>query len=295
MRRSFTRFHSFILNKVNISPHAQSDNTLLSKKNKTIALLFGWADGTQRQLLKYASIYHSLGIDTIIYTSSHRDVIFPATIESKMIDEVKSFQSKLHEINPNYTNTNDTNYKQEYIIHVFSNGGLWSLHHLLQHSTHLKNAVVTHFILDSCPSGLNLTPMAYVRGLTSSATNIFSKIIFGSIVYIGACIDILLQRMSLAYHTKSFVYTCMNVPIQYTNLLNAKVLYLYSDHDYVIAANDIIQHSKLVREKQLETYNPMSHIVATVELHNFRDSQHVLHYKKYPVEYTHVIHTFLSK
>lgn len=297
------------------APSSEQSNT---KKVNKVALLNGWTDGSERHLSNYVKIYHSLGVDVYLMTSRSRDFVVSSRFinsfhqhQNALIDHFK--KNRLLEgdgLSPLKNRAQHGSHvqqvgKQELIIHCFSNGGLLSLYYMSTSFPRFHELKVSHIVLDSCPGGHLLSPMSYVRALTTKITNPALKVLASSIVYLFATLDILAMKIAKG-HYKSFVIKIRELLLDTPSLLAASALFLYSNGDIIVLPQDIeifagIRKRYLLQPKpQLSESNSSSvdgnsnHLEERIQiLHNFGDSAHVLHYRQYPEKYTSLIHEFV--
>lgn len=295
-------------------PAPSSDQSSTKKVNKA-ALLSGWTDGSERHLSNYVKIYHSLGVDVYLMTSQSRDFVVSSRLinsfhqhQNALIDHFK--KSRLLEGDELSHLKNGGQHgshvgKQELIIHCFSNGGLLSLYYMSTSFPRFHELKVSHIVLDSCPGGHLLSPMSYVRALTTKITNPALKALASGIVYLFATLDILAMKIAKGNY-KSFVIKIRELLLDTPSLLAAPALFLYSNGDIIVLPQDIeifagIRKRYLLQPKpQLSGSNSSpvvgnsNHLEERVQiLHNFGDSAHVLHYRQYPEKYTSLIHEFV--
>lgn len=69
-------------------------------------------------------------------------------------------------------------------------------------------------------------------------------------------------------------------------VLPSPQLYLYSEEDELIGVKDVEEYIEHVKKKLNVQY---------VDSYNFKDSQHVQHFRKYPDIYKKCINEFLNK
>jgi len=144
--------------------------------------------------------------------------------------------------------------------------------------------------------------MSYVRALTTKISHPALKLLASMVVYGFACIDILAMKIAKDSY-KSFVIKIRELLLDTPSLISAKALFLYSDSDNIVLPKDIEIFAEIRKKYKClpDNNNDDDDVVVGIGgkervqiMHNFGDSQHVLHYKKYPEKYTSLIHGFIQ-
>ena len=279
-----------------------------TKSINKIAILSGWTDGSERHLSNYVKIYHVLGIDVYTMTGQSKDFINTTRMTNSfkehsnaITDHFKSTNALTDNNDSTLKSSGNSNKTKELIVHCFSNGGLLSLYYMSISFPRFNELKISHLVLDSCPGGHLLSPMSYVRALTTKISNPVLKLAASAIVYTFACLDILAMKIAKDSY-KSFVVKIRDLLLDTPSLIAANALFLYSDSDNIVLPRDIEIFAEIRKKytfKATEKNNNSNDddgvgAKGRVQLmHNFGDSQHVLHYKKYPEKYTSLIHDFI--
>ncbi|KAJ3363957.1 Transmembrane protein 53 [Allomyces javanicus] len=278
-------------------------------------VLLGWADGDIRYVSKYVCIYATeLRAWSTAATKNdghgdQRPIKWTEfAIGSKTVQFLKSFASSHADIEPLYQFLLDGGHlypedeaavmadpstpSRPLVFHIFSNGGVNTLAILLDlvRHRHMRLTNVRALLLDSCPTPISsmaawggagvytdmLLPPKYtpralraiVQGITFGVMHISHAItvgIFGCTPRIDANFETLVAHPALR-----------SVPR----------LLLFSQGDTLVSAESV----KLAARKMREAgYAEM------VEEHDFGDSLHVQHYRKYSAEYVSVVGEFFRR
>ncbi|KNE62957.1 hypothetical protein AMAG_08131 [Allomyces macrogynus ATCC 38327] len=300
---------------------AHADTTARSPSPKNDAeevtadvVLLGWADGDIRYVSKYVCIYAkelrawSTATKGDDYGNQRPIKWTEFAIGSKTVQLLKSFASSHADIEPLYQFLLDGGHlhpedeaavladpstpSRPLVFHIFSNGGVNTLAillNLVQHR-HMRLTNVRALLLDSCPTPISkmaawggagvytdmLLPTKYtpralravVQGITFGVMHLSHAItvgLFGCTPRIDANFETLVAHPALR-----------SVPR----------LLLYSQDDELVSAESV----RLAAQKMRE-----AGYAEVVEEHDFGDSAHVQHYRKYPAEYVRVVGEFLQR
>lgn len=259
-----------------------SKSRLANVENRDIplVLVLGWAGSQDIHVYKYAKIYEDFGYHTIRFAPSTKTTLFKTDTHIKLtwtlLDIIKNEQNNLTEC--------------PIVIHTFSNAGLFIYRHIsdIVHSEEHKLSFgfieknLKALIFDSGPGW----PESYSH-LSDNVTELVqNQVNFKPIAYILANIGIAM----FAFRHRLFLFKSENYFTKFfTSITNDKfsvpTLLMYSTKDRLLHYKYI--ESFIVDRKKLKPN-------LLLDSHNFIDSEHCMHYTKYPNEYLDKIKTHLS-
>ncbi|KAJ3370580.1 Transmembrane protein 53 [Allomyces arbusculus] len=277
-------------------------------------VLLGWADGDIRYVSKYLCIYAKelREWSTAAKNGGHSDQRpikwAEFAIGSKTVQLLRSFASSHADIEPLYHFLLDGGHlhpedeaavladpstpSRPLVFHIFSNGGVNTLAILLDlvRHQHMRLTNVCALLLDSCPTPIS--SMAAWGGagvytdmlLPPKYTPRLVRTVVQGIMY-GA--------MHLSHAITVGIFKCtprldanFETLVAHPALRSVPRLLLFSQGDTLVSAESV----RLAAQKMREAgYAEM------VEEHDFGDSLHVQHYRKYPAEYVRVVGEFLRR
>jgi hypothetical protein len=224
-----------------------------------IVVVCGWMDGNPKAVKKYAEMYSSLGYRTLVLisTSAHFLALPSSWVHYDTVSKVKEMVKG----------------DETWIVHMMSNGGCRSWYCFDQK---LK-VNVKSMIFDSAPTKFDLNRKPpyhiffpklhwFVRGIL---LNLVMKPFF-----LLARLTSMFIEPPLVLHPKRFIHEQSKVP----------KLFLYSDRDQLVKNTDVEGFAKISRD-----------LLTRVATFNFKDSDHVAHFQKYPNEYRSKVQVFLNK
>mmetsp|Transcript_5539 Transcript_5539/g.6797 ORF Transcript_5539/g.6797 Transcript_5539/m.6797 type:complete len:290 (+) Transcript_5539:95-964(+) len=247
--------------------HSQSDlpNSLI--------LIMGWYASTPKQVQKYADIYNTQGFNTVHLTLPHSAVFGFEAFQNqqaiaKDIEDLLSNGDKIPISPPSMI-----------VAHVFSNGGVFGLMHFLPTTTPILFSKLSGVIYDSGPCYPTATcgARALSYGITNNATSRrLLTILFWPFFF-------MLQEIIGRFDTlpnRDFWARCISYPFKGPDL------YLYSESDLLC---DTLQLESLIEIRNRRHYD-----IGGVTRHNFKTTQHVLHYRQEEEKYLKLVHDFIA-
>lgn len=254
------------------SIHKRPQTVLIPTGQPTLAILFGWTNGSLEHVKKYVQFYHERNLDVIIQLATGWDFLYDRSCRQSLRKYAKDL---FHE----YKVLGSLS-EQRCVFHIFSNGGANSVRMLTEVLGETGSKLnVVGIVLDSNPGGFD-DPNNGVIALSAAIQNpvwkLMARIILGFIMWIGYFFRTILGLKSPLHNASDMLCSQMVYP--------CPRLYLYSKEDNLIPWKDVEAHSERAKKNQL-----------VVHTKRWEDSEHVQHFRKYPQEYNEALTKFYDE
>ena len=248
--------------------HLPQDGTQTVLKERSLALLVGWAESRQKAMAKFASIYARLGIPCLTMAPSIWSMWFTSVGNRLTSNLITSLDSATPPSDP----------PMNLLMHVFSGGGTTVFPKLAEELANPNGLLTTKIkpkciIFDSGPtrfsyqSGAAAAKLVYKQGGFNFFTYTTSKLIGSAVnIFIGSR-----KRSELTDALES-------------QLLDLPQLYLYSKADSVCLSGWVEKVMKEQRKKGRD-----------VESFSWEHSEHVRHLIEHPEQYEKLVVDFTKK
>mmetsp|Transcript_4652 Transcript_4652/g.8919 ORF Transcript_4652/g.8919 Transcript_4652/m.8919 type:complete len:275 (-) Transcript_4652:1953-2777(-) len=246
-------------------------------KPKAVVILYGWLGSTSRHVRKYAEIYLENGCYVVYGTANSMDVMF--RIQSRLSEFAMESVRETAKIIKEQEALGSQSLPVS--LHYFSNGGAFVVETLSlmaqqrQHQDMLSSSDKDDLILvadrlhnfgfeicDSAPAYLH--PTSGLAAINRGVPNVWIRIVFKAAFRVA----LLLNSLNTRHEREAF----------WENVINSKLckhqVFIYS------AKDDLTDHTMI---DELITIRKDRGI--NVRSCKFDDSEHVQHFRKYPVEY----------
>ena len=262
--------------------------------SKAVAILYGWLGSEPKYVKKYADIYTRNGCTVIYGTAPIKTVMTRNKTElcqfaMESVRKAATIIRTLEEEEQN-ENENGNNKDLPVILHYFSNGGAFVAEHLeamIQNAKQEKKTIANmndndlldlklvanrlqskgYEILDSAPAYLH-DDSGY-RAIEAAVPNFMVQM----------CVKLIYSVTLFYKYTIIYIFGAPNVRDEFwDSMIHSQLcprqLYIYSDKDKLTDSNML---DDLIEKKKQQGI----HILRN----KFQDSDHVLHFRKYPQEY----------
>nr|CDJ83961.1 Protein of unknown function DUF829 domain containing protein [Haemonchus contortus] len=248
---------------------------------KTTVLLLGWAAARDEHLSKYSKIYEKEGFTTLRFTSpftGHRRDLKYSRDVSGVVDNLRSVLER-----------NDT----RLALHLFSMNGVYTLCALLLQYPELNVLGRSDgIVFDSCPVVFDASsPKSFTHLADAISRTALKK------ASIATHIQFLMWRVYFAIGVRMFVAEQFARSLMGMDLSNFTPYHFIRDHpsvpqnlSFIYSDRDSICPPRTISD----FHDHMAKTGRNVDVLRLTDSDHVEHFKKYPVEYLAVVHRFLA-
>lgn len=268
-------------------------------------VLFGWLGSSERQLQKYAEVYTPKTSGVIVLaTAAPQDVMLGR--------KARLFEVGLEALSCAAVALRAAEGRGQLYIQCFSNGGamVWEV---MQHAMHQENSAIMSdahkevlrltkaslggLIFDSCPCYLWVSVGLRAIGLamSNSVARILLQMVFAIVVPVDSLLRVLLgrplrpiefwkhweapqgdARRSLASDAK-----IESIERERKTVVSTKQLYIYTPKDRLC---DSVKLEQLIATRRS--------LGVDVTAVRFEDSDHVVHLRKHPIDYSKALLTF---
>jgi pimeloyl-ACP methyl ester carboxylesterase len=227
-----------------------------------IVAVCGWMDGPLKPVQKYAVLFHQLGFRVVILRSTSADFLLtPAWLVHRA-----SFQKLKSMVTP----------EDYWISHIMSNGGCRSWYCLEKHFGQDLN--LKAMIFDSSPSFFDPDwkfPPIFFQNVSSPSLQGLLRVLMKLLMPVYELWNRNFpETHAFSKHTQRFIREQSKVP----------KLFMYSTGDQVVPVHTILQSIRVAEEHG----NP-------IQVKDFKDSDHVAHFPRYPNDYVQVVTDFLRQ
>jgi hypothetical protein len=256
---------------------------IFTKQRMTgVVVLLGWFGAQKKFVEKYSQIYSTL----LPATWVTKVMIMPPDHMMYNFSSITKFAAKVVKEIEAAGKQDSYSGKTNVIFHLFSNGGTFPAAELVQLTEFKEKLDVKGWVFDSCPGGLTLETL--IGALTDSfdpklfnyvRKDFVKWLIFTLVILIGFPLIWFVNRPKWLISTEPYFEQVARDPH------NAPLLLLYSDKDHLVKVQFVEQFEQIKRR-----ISPC----CAIEKVNFKDSDHVQHFRKHPELYRASIEKFLQ-